>query len=212
MVDNGSVDLAEPASVIAAPGTAAILRVLVHADDTFTIHQLGVLAGVSNSYAAKSVAQLAEHGLVLVEQRGTAKLVRLNREHLAADAVSQLVQLHGRLRDLMSAEFAAWSIPPVHASLFGSAARGDGGTQSDLDILLLRADQLDTDDPQWTDQLFRTANRLRAATGNAVSWFELTMEDLRRAAAANEPIIEDWMQDSATLYGPDVRTILKGIP
>ncbi len=205
------MDLSEPASVIAAPGTAAILRVLVHADDVFTIRQLSVLAQVSNSYAAKSVTRLAGHGLVLVEQRGTASLVRFNREHLAADAISQLVQLRSRLQNLMSAEFSAWRIPPAHASLFGSAARGDGDAQSDLDILLLRTDGVDAEDTEWTDQLFRTGNRLQAATGNFVSWFEVSASDLRRASAANEPIIEDWKRDNATLYGPDVRTVLKGM-
>lgn len=205
------MDLSEPASVIAAPGTIAILRVLVNADDAFTIRQLSVLAQVSNSYAAKSVTSLAAHGLLHVEQRGTASLVRFNREHLAADAIAQLVQLRDRLRDLMSAEFSAWRIPPAHASLFGSAARGDGDTKSDLDILLLRADGVDAEDPEWTDQRFRTGNRLHAATGNFVSWFEVSAADLRRASAANESIIEDWKQDNTTLYGPDVRAVLKGM-
>src|SRR5690242_18190892 len=118
-----------------APSTAALLRVLAGADEQFTGRELARLAGVSHAHAAKVGDRLAGHGVVTVEEHGAANLVRLNREHLAADAVVALALLRSRLRELLAAELGEWSLPAVSASLFGSAARGDGDIASDLDIL-----------------------------------------------------------------------------
>lgn len=209
--DTGGMDLTEPATVVMAPSTAALLRVLAGADDLFTGRQLARLAGVSHAHAAKVIDRLAEHGLVLVEERGTSKLVRLNRDHLAAEAVIQFAQLRTRLRDLVSAEIDAWALFPMSASLFGSAARGDGGTGSDLDILVVRRDDVAADDPQWEGQLFETAVRIRAATGNNVSWFETTLDDLRRAVQTGEPLIAEWKRDAVAVHGPSLRTVLRRV-
>lgn len=203
------MDLTEPASVVMSAGTVAVLRVLAGAEAPFTGRQVARLAGVSHNQVARIIDRLAAHGLVTVEPYGSANLVRLNRDHLAARAVIDLVQLRDRLTALAQSAIAAWPQPPLHASIFGSAARGDGGTTSDLDILVIRDDHVEADEPSWTDQLFETANQLRAASGNAVSWFELGPADLRRAIRAAEPIVDDWRHDSVTLYGPPARSLLK---
>jgi hypothetical protein len=63
------VNLSEPASVVMAPGTAAVIRVLAGAEDAFTIRQIGRLAGVSHARAAQVVALLDRHGVVDTEDR-----------------------------------------------------------------------------------------------------------------------------------------------
>ena len=59
----------------------------------------------------------------------------------------------------------------MHASLFGSAARGDGNTNSDLDLLLVRPKGEPEED--WEEQKYTSGVRLRAKIGNHVSWFEI---------------------------------------
>jgi Nucleotidyltransferase domain len=205
------VDLTEPASVVLPPSTAALLRVLAGADDAFTGRQLARLAGVSHAHAAKVIDRLAEHGLLLVQQRGPSKLCRLNRVHLAAGPLIELVQMRARLLKLLAAAIGAWPCPPVHASLFGSAARGDGTTASDLDILIIRPSDLDADDQQWASQLLDTAARIRQATGNDVAWFDITSDDLRRAVQAEETIITEWRRDALHLCGESLRTVLRKV-
>jgi hypothetical protein len=97
-----------------------------------------------------------------------SKLCRLNRAHLAAAAVVELVQLRGRMLELLRREIASWAVAPEHASLFGSAARGDGDTSSDLDILdilVIRPTGRAEDDPTWGEQLVTSGQRVHAATG-----------------------------------------------
>ena len=143
------MDVTEPANVLLAPGTAAVLRALAGADTAFTIRQLARVAGVSHSRAHQAVHRLAEHGLVLAEQFGNAKLCRLNRAHLAADIVIQLTQLRAKIMELLRREIVVWELQPYHASLFGSAARGDGDASSDLDVLVVRPTGSAEGDATW---------------------------------------------------------------
>lgn len=103
-----------------------------HAD---AIRQLARLADVSHARANQIINKTAEHGIVLVERQGTAQLCSLNRHHLAADAVVALATLRNQLIELLSRDIASWEVRAEHASLIGSAARSDGSTASDLDIL-----------------------------------------------------------------------------
>ncbi|HZI96629.1 MAG TPA: hypothetical protein VFD41_03780 [Actinomycetales bacterium] len=206
------MDLSDPARAVLPAGTAAILRVLVGADTSFTMRQLARLAGVSAPLAGDVVRRLAEHGLVLTEPAGRAILCRYNNDHLAAEPLRELIRLRARLLELLSQELAAWEIAPLHASLFGSASRGDGGTASDLDILVVRTDDLDTEQRgRWDDQLFTTGQRVRAATGNPVNWFDATVGDLARAVQGGETIVADWRRDGTPLVGDSLSVILRTV-
>jgi hypothetical protein len=174
------------------------------------VREVARVAGVSANRASQVLAELADHGLVLVEAHGAGRLCRLNRAHLAAEAVLALVDLRGRLIDFLRHEVRSWSPRPVHASLFGSAARGDGDTSSDLDLLLVRPDpRRDDDDDAWEEQLFAAAERILAATGNRAAWFVTTPTDVRRAVEAVEPIIAEWRRDAVHLAGRRLEQILR---
>jgi hypothetical protein len=61
----------------------------------------------------------------------------LNREHIAAPAAQALAGLRAELWKRMRETLAGWTVKPVYASVFGSAARRDGGPESDIDLLLI---------------------------------------------------------------------------
>ena len=145
--------------------------------------------------------------MVLVDERGAGRLCRLNRDHLAADALVALVGLRARMIEFLRGEVAGWRRRPVHASLFGSAARGDGTTRSDLDLLIVRPD--DGDDDAWDEQLFGSGERIFAATGNRAAWFVTTPADLRGALEAGEPIVGEWRRDAIHLAGRRLDRLLR---
>jgi hypothetical protein len=173
------------------------------------VRHVARVAGVSANRAGQVLSHLAEHGLVLVEEHGAGRLCRLNRSHLAAAAVVALVDLRGRLVTFLRDEVASWARPAGHASLFGSAARGDGDTSSDLDILVIRDNPDDEDG--WEGQLYESGERIFAATGNRVAWFAITMADLERAVAAGESIVGEWERDGLHLAGQRLGTLLRRI-
>jgi nucleotidyltransferase-like protein len=173
------------------------------------VRQVARVAGVSPNRAGQVLAHLAEHGLVLVEEMGAARWCRLNRSHLAADAVMALVELRGRLIEFLRTEIGSWATPPVHASLFGSAARGDGTTGSDIDILVIS--EVRGADERWDAQLYDSGLRIVAATGNRPAWFSITLEGLDRAVAAGEPVVAEWRRDGVHLAGRRLKALLRRV-
>lgn len=203
------MDLGRPAAIVVPPGTEAVLRVLIGTDAPLGVRELARVAGVSANRASQVLSELAEHGVVLVEEHGSGRLCRLNRAHLAVDALVAVVELRGRMFDFLRHEIRSWGVRPVHASLFGSAARGDGHTRSDLDLLVVRPDGHNADDEAWEEQLFEGGERIRAATGNRAAWFVTTPADLRRAVEAGEPIVGEWRRDAVHLTGRRLQALLR---
>lgn len=183
---------------------------LIGTDAPLGVREVARVAGVSANRASQVLSELAEHGLVLVEEHGSGRLCCLNRAHLAADALVALVDLRGRMIEFLRREIQTWGPRVAHASLFGSAARGDGSTSSDLDLLVVRSDARKADDDEaWEEQLFDSGEQIFAATGNRAAWFVTTPADLRRAVEAGEPIIGEWRRDGIHLAGRRLEQLLR---
>jgi predicted nucleotidyltransferase len=206
------MDLSRPGGVALPPGTEAVLRALAGTDSGLAVREVARIAGVSPNRASQVLSELADHGVVLTRRQGSGLLCRLNRAHLATDPLLALAGLRTRLLDFLRQEVAAWERRPVHVSLFGSAARGDGATGSDLDLLVVRPSGSRADDDEgWDTQLFDSGERIVAATGNEASWFVVTPDDLERAVRGNEPVVNEWRRDGIHLAGQRLATLLRRI-
>lgn len=203
------MDLGRPAAVALPPGTEAVIRALAGTVAPLGVRELARVAGVSANRASQVLSHLIEHGLVRVEEHGAGRLCRLNRAHLAVEPLLGLVELRGRLLGFLRDEVGSWDRRALHVSLFGSAARGDGHTGSDLDLLVVRPDRK-KDEEVWERQLYDSGERIMAATGNRAAWFVTTPADLARAVAANEPIVAEWRRDAAHLAGRRLDQLLRG--
>jgi DNA-binding transcriptional ArsR family regulator len=206
------MDVSRPGRVALPPGTEAVLRALAGTDADLGVREVARIAGVSPNRASQVLSELADHGVVVTELRGSGRFSRLNRAHLATAPLVALVELRSRIVDFLREEVTSWERRPLHASLFGSAARGDGGTGSDLDLLVVRPPGgTDADDDAWDEQLVESGDRIRAATGNRASWFVTTTDDLERAVRSNEPVVTEWRRDGIHLAGQRLATLLRRI-
>ena len=133
------MDLSRPWAPIRSPIDMEVLRVLRGTTRPLTGREVArlVRAGSQPTVNA-SLRRLSDEGLVHVEEAGNAYLYTFNREHLAAPAVELLADVRAELERRLRDEIAGWKIAPVHLSVFGSAARGDGDTRSDIDIFVVR--------------------------------------------------------------------------
>lgn len=202
------MDVAEPGTVALAPTASKILRVLAGADTAFTVRELARLAGVSHTQAGRVVEHLSRHGLVLSEPAGPAIRCRLNRDHLAVPFVTGLANLRAALFDELTKEVKGWPVQPAHCSLFGSAARGDGTTASDLDILVVRPGGVPADDEAWQAQLSEAAERIFGRTGNHVSWFVLNPAELAGAVTSGEAAAEAWVDEGILIAGKPLSALV----
>ena len=177
-----------------------------HPLTTLAVHRL---ARVGSPNGIRLVLErLAEHGLVHADRRGNAIYYTANREHLAWPAIERLAHLRRTLFERLATEIAAWEIPALHASLFGSSARGDGGPGSDVDILLVRDDLGPEVEDAWEAQVDRLRAHVLAMTGNRCQAFVVTRERLHEHRSAGDQIVESWLRDCLLLAGEEIATML----
>ena len=165
--------------------------------------------GSHNAYSL-ILRRLVEHKLVRVQEtgRGAARLYTFNRDHLAADAVLIPADLRNPLYARLAEELRSWPIQPLHASLFGSAARGHGDTASDIDLFTVRAESMDEDDEQWQEQGHRLSDDVERWTGNHAGIAEVSQADVRKLRRDRPRIVEEINKDAPVLVGADAQGLL----
>ncbi len=205
------MDVSRPHGVISHPLDSTVLRVLVGTTQALTGRQVARLAGEGSQQGIwKALNRLVDQGVVEREEAGSSSLYTFNRDHLAAPGIELLVGLRGALLERLRQTFGNWAIRPVHASLFGSAARGDGDAASDIDLFIVRPKGVDAEDETWRDQLDKLADAVRRWTGNNAGIAELPEAELARLRRRRPPLLSELDADAITLAGPDVARILKG--
>ena len=203
------MDVSKPFTAISPSVDADVLVVLAGSTKPRSGRELARRAGRSNTGVQHVLDRLVEYGLVSREEAGRSFLYQLNRDHLLASAVEQMVDVRGELVRRLRDEIGAWEIPPVHASLFGSAARGDGDARSDIDLLVVRSADVDPDDERWRGQLDRLADLVRRWTGNNAGIAEVSEGELPRLRKDRPPVVEEVSEDAVDLAGEETRKLLR---
>src|SRR5450759_946024 len=125
------MDIAHPYTALCPTLDSGVLSVLAGTTRPLTGREVARLLGrSSHSGVLNALNRLSEHGLVDRQEAGRALLFTLNREHLAAPAVAVLAGMRLELFNRLRAAISGFQIAPVHVSLFGSTARGEGSIHS----------------------------------------------------------------------------------
>jgi DNA-binding transcriptional ArsR family regulator len=199
------VDLTTSARAVIPTRDADVLLVLAGTTLPLTGRQVFRIAGSgSRSGVQIALIRLEKQGLVDVQEAGSANLYTLNSDHVAAAAVLALVDLRGQLVRRISEQMAKWRIRPVAAAVFGSAARGDGGTESDIDLFVVRPEKVLDDDPDWGSDVAELSVLIRRWSGNSASIIQATPSQVTSMQARKEPIVESLRRDARSLIGPNI--------
>jgi DNA-binding transcriptional ArsR family regulator len=132
------VDLTDMTRAVTPTLDGPVLAVLARAGRPLTVGEVAAqMARGSEIGVRRSLARLVEQGIVRATEMGRNRVHELNREHLAAPIADLLSGLRLELWSRLRRTFSAWNPKPVYGCVFGSAARGDGDAQSDIDLLLV---------------------------------------------------------------------------
>ncbi|WP_282945330.1 nucleotidyltransferase domain-containing protein [Cellulomonas endometrii] len=191
-----------PLEVVTPTVDGDVLAALARADAGFTSGELARLIPQHSVEGIRKVLnRLAAQGIVDGEQVGRAVQYRLNRDHLAAEAILALARQRATLLERLRGVLAAWSPRPVYAALFGSAARGDMRVDSDIDLFVVRPDG-DVDDARWEEQTGSLAAVVTRWTGNDARVLEMTEAEVRAGAAAGDPVLRSLLDEEIPVAGP----------
>lgn len=192
------VELDRPLATVTPTLDGDVLAVLAQTEATFSTGQLHrVLATYSEAGIRKVLLRLTRQGVVATDQLGNVHGYRLNRDHLAAAPIIALARLRTTLLDRLEERLERWQYSPTYAAVFGSAASGVPTLDSDLDLLLVRAD--DTPQDVWDDQVHALAVDVTRWTGNDARPLEYTVGELR--AGGGEPVLREVLANGLTVAG-----------
>ena len=223
------MDLSDPTRAVVPTLDGAVLAVLAVAGKPLTVGQIAADAVRGSEIGVRrSLERLIQQGIVRATLMGRNQVHELNREHIAADAVMELAGLRNKLWAKFREEFDTWHPRPLYAAVFGSAARGDGDEDSDIDLLLVHpllpgepkptrvsaglaaalADALGeavlrADEPnaavRWEEQVDRLRDEAEAWTGNPLQVVDLSFHEWRRANKEHLRLLAEVDRDGVTL-------------
>lgn len=204
-----NMDVARPYAAVSPTLDGEVLRVLAGTTRVLTGREVAALTGRrSHSGVLDALHRLAEHGLVNRVELNRAYLFTLNRDHLATPAVEALMGMRTELFRRIRVALDSWRIEPVHVSMFGSAARGDGDTGSDIDLFVIRPSSVSEEDPTWQTQLAALRDHIEMWTGNHVQVVELSEEEVMELAGQERPIVVGLRSDAIPLYGVELAALI----
>jgi predicted nucleotidyltransferase len=203
------MDLTHPSAAISPTLDPEVLTVLAGTTRPLTGREIARLVGrASHSGVIAALDRLGDQGIVDREEAGRAFLFTLNREHLAAPAVELLADLREELLRRIRSDVDGWNIKAHHISLFGSAARGDGGIDSDIDLFVVRSSAIESQEPVWREQLDLLSWQVERWAGNPARLVEVEERDLPRLRKERSPVVDEILADAITLAGPEVSALL----
>ncbi len=185
-----------------------MLAVLAASTQPRSGREVARYAGRSNTGVQHVLDRLVEHGLVARQEVGRNFLYTLNNDHLLAPVVQQMSGVRLELIERLRNAIGGWQIAPVHASLFGSTARGDGDASSDIDLLLVRPEGVDPDGETWRRQVDELADGVRRWTGNHAGLIEISEAELPRLRKDRPLVVDEIQRDAVDLAGKPIRKLL----
>jgi predicted nucleotidyltransferase/predicted transcriptional regulator len=204
------MNLAHPANAISPTIDTALLVALASSREARSGRQLAQAIERSQTGVQHVLERLVAEGLVERKGAGRAFLYTFNHDHLLAAAVREMadarLELVRRLRELIG----GWKIAPLHASLFGSAARGDGDARSDIDLLLVRPGRVDEDDEDWRGLVGHLTESIERWTGNEARLVELPEDRLGGLRRRRPPVLRELDREAIDIAGTPVRKLLPG--
>jgi Nucleotidyltransferase domain len=205
-----AVNLSFPYTAALSRTDGQVLSVLAGTTKPLGGREVARLAGVSQNGAWRALRRLVDQGVVIEQPAGGRSMLHtLNRDHLAAEPIIALTRLRSILFERLKQHLAAWEVQPIHASIFGSAARGDGDTESDIDILVIRPREVEEEDDLWRSQIDSLAAAIHSWTGNHAGIAEIAERDLARLRRERPPVIKDVVADGITLVGEEPSSLFR---
>jgi predicted nucleotidyltransferase len=191
------MDLGSPVLDVAPAVRGALLQALARLEQPITRRQLAAAAGVAPGNASAVIEELIQTGLVSETVAGRSSMVVLNRNHLAAGPVLALAGLRGELIRRLRERLSGWP-DLLGAWLFGSVARGDADSESDIDLLIVADDLRST---ELHDRLAQLHTDIRSWTGNDLQLVEHSQASWRKLVRAKNSLVEQIRLDGIALTG-----------
>jgi predicted nucleotidyltransferase len=195
------MDFVRPVEAVVGGAQGRLLAVLLEITAPLTLRRLASLAGVSPAQASRVMPRLVELGIVERHEVPPASQFVLARDNVAAQLLLQLADARTIVLRQVGEAASRVSPEPVSVIAFGSFARGEADADSDIDLAVVRADDVDEDDERWADSLDVWRRQVRAIAGNDVEIVEATASEARRKLGGRSELWRNIQRDGVVVHG-----------
>ncbi len=110
---------------------------LLHPDNTYHVRELARLTETVPGTLHKELSKLAEAGILKKSSRGNQVSYQADRNCVIFEELSSIVRKTAGLADILADALAPLNDGIETAFVFGSAASGEAGNDSDIDLLII---------------------------------------------------------------------------
>jgi predicted nucleotidyltransferase len=194
------MDFARPVEAIVPGAQGRILAVLAQTTAELNLRTIARLADVSPAQASRVLPTLTTLGLVERRDAPPSVLYRLVPDHVGARAIVTLTQARRTLFEEFG-RTAEESMPGATVVVFGSLARGEATSESDIDILVVRPSGIAEDDVEWATVLQSWKRQVHRLAGNRIDVLEMGEDEVPRKLRSKRPLWVDIRRDGILLAG-----------
>lgn len=198
------MDFAHPVTAVIPGAQGRMLAVLAETTAELNLRTVARLADVSTAQASRVIPGLVQLGLVERREVPPSSLFRLNRENAAAQVVIELAQLRDAVLDQIGAAAEGLPCPPASMIVFGSLARSEARGESDIDVVVVRPDDVGEDDEAWAAGVEQWRRIVRSITGNDVEVIEIKLANAIESLSGSGRLWEQVARDGIAVQGASV--------
>lgn len=195
------MDFARPVEAVVGGAQGRLLAVLLQITAPLSLRRLASLAGVSPAQASRVMPRLVGLGIVDRHEVPPASQFVLARDNVAAQVLLQLADARAIALQQIGEAASTISPEPVSVIAFGSLARGEADADSDIDLAVVRADDVDEDEEPWADSIDAWRRQVRALTGNEVEIVEATVTEARRKLRGRSELWRNIQREGVVVHG-----------
>lgn len=205
----GWVHLTAPILDVSPGARGLILQAICRSEAGVTGRELARRAGLPVSTAAGVLADLVQTGIVDLQPRSNGNAYSLNHDHLLARPILLMAKALLDLTEAIRADVRDWTLQPIAGWLYGSAARGDGGRASDIDLFFVLPN--DDDHDAWEGQFTQLIVHVNRLTGNAVQVLPHKLDSFLELERAKSPFTANLRVDGIDLVDGSWRRIAEAM-
>ena len=183
-----------------------ILGACLRTSEPLTMRALARLARVSANQAAQVIDELDDLGLLHRTAAGRSLMVSLVEENPAVAALRQVADLRSETLRRWRERARPLDPVPTTMAVYGSWARGEARSGSDVDVLIVLPDGLGVpDEDRYREQIAEWCAYAGLVAGLPVSPLVIGADESR---TVDGPLWDEIRRDAVLIAGDDPREVL----
>jgi predicted nucleotidyltransferase len=195
------MDFMRPVEAIVPGAQGRVLAVLAETTAELNLRTIAELSGGSLVQASRVLPGLVALGVLERREVPPSSLFRFVQDHVASRAILALARATDTVLEELGRLATSLLLPPLSVVAFGSFARREADAESDIDLLVVRPDDVDEDDEKWAASTERLHGEGRRLTGNRLEVLEVSTSEVAALLNSRRPLWADIRRDGRVVHG-----------